>query len=493
MRRFFCTSIAALALAGCSSQPSAPASNESPKAADAMITMTSKSPDAVAALRKGEMLLGNLRNSEATAAFDEALKLDPDFTLAHAYRGSAKPGAEGAKELDDAAAAAAKLPEAERRYIDGLAATRHGDSAAAQAAFARVIELAPADWRGHYNQGLVALGDQQYADAVAAMKKATDRDPKAAASAQNMIGYAALRQDDTEQAIAAFQEYTRALPDEPNPQDSLGEALLAAGRFKDADAAYQKALQLSPQFFPAHQGIAYTRFYQADWAGGRDALQKANDVATRPSDKVTLQQEMAAAAVAQGHIPEALKLLDASEKVQGAQPTDVAIVPVNRAYTMLTIGRYKDAIAPANVALKLADSGALPPGLKNTIRRVALQNRVTAEAQLHDAAAAKATSASLDEAASARPMDPLAQSTMHYGRAMLALAQNDATAAKTEFAQCSREDEFCKWQGVMAAEKRGDKATATTMRDAILKTYKRDPLHLVVRSRLTPARTTSTQ
>jgi Flp pilus assembly protein TadD len=83
-----------------------------------------------------------------------------------------------------------------------------------------------------------------------------------------MIGYAALRQRDPDNAIAAFNEYVRILPQEPNAQDSLGEALLGAGKFTEAETAFRKALELSPQFWNAHEGIAFAKFYAGDWAGG---------------------------------------------------------------------------------------------------------------------------------------------------------------------------------------------------------------------------------
>jgi hypothetical protein len=73
---------------------------------------------------------------------------------------------------------------------------------------------------------------------------------------------------------------------------------------------------------------------------------------------------------------------------------------------------------------------------------------------------------------------------MHHGRGLLALAKGDTATARREFDQCSKEDEVCKYHGVMAAEKAGDAAGAARARDALLKLYRRDPLHLVNYSRL---------
>ncbi len=47
------------------------------------------------------------------------------------------------------------------------------------------------------------------------------------------------------------------------------------------------------------------------------------------------------------------------------------------------------------------------------------------------------------------------------------------------------EDELCKWQGVVTADKAGDKARAVSAREQVLKNFLRDPLHLIVRSPLT--------
>jgi tetratricopeptide (TPR) repeat protein len=475
--------VAATALTACSSPPPPTPASGKAATASATITATTKSPEALAHFQKGQELFDNLRTTEAAEEFSQALKLDPDFLLAHVYHGLVTPGPDGLKEIETAAAAASSLPEAERTLMEGAAAGRRGDLAKATAAYTRVTELAPGDWRGHYVLGQQLQVSQKYPQSVVALKKATELNPNAG-GAQNMLGYTALRQGDTDAAIAAFQQYVRILPQEPNSHDSLGEALLAAGRFKESEASFQKALGLSPQFWAAHQGIAYARLYAGDWKGGREALVSAKNTATRLTDKAAVDDELAAVEVARRDIKAALKILDAVEKTDGIQPSDVAFVPIRRALILIDAGRYREALVPVAAALGIADGGQVTSGFARNLRRRALVARVTAESGLRDVAAATKTSASLEEGATAATDDPLAQSAMHYGRGMLAVAKGDVADARAHFDQCSVEDELCKWQGVVTAEKAGDKTGAAAARDRLLKNYLRDPLHLIVWSRL---------
>src|SRR4030095_10026255 len=103
----------------------------------------------------------------------EALKLDPDFALAHDYHGQTTPGPEGLKEMEAAADAAKNLPQGERSLIEGDLAGRRGENAAAQRSFTRLIELAPAYWRGHFALGTTLLNQEKYAEAIPPLKKAT--------------------------------------------------------------------------------------------------------------------------------------------------------------------------------------------------------------------------------------------------------------------------------------------------------------------------------
>ena len=75
---------------------------------------------------------------------------------------------------------------------------------------------------------------------------------------------------------------------------------------------------------------------------------------------------------------------------------------------------------------------------------------------------------------------------MHFGRGLLAVASGDLATARTHFDQCSADDKWCRWEAMVAAEKAGDKAGASAARQELLKLYRRDPLHLMIRARLTP-------
>src|SRR5262249_31707768 len=73
-----------------------------------VVTVTSMSPDAVAAFHEARDLLDNVRVAEGAAGMKRAIEIDADFALAHAYLGSVTPGAEGLKELETANRLAAK-------------------------------------------------------------------------------------------------------------------------------------------------------------------------------------------------------------------------------------------------------------------------------------------------------------------------------------------------------------------------------------------------
>ena len=487
--RAFGSALALVVMVGCSSS-----SSNAPTAAPAtpaVMTITSKSPEAVERLKKGEILQVNQRTSEALAEFDAALALDPDFALAHAARGSATPGPDGLKELEAAASAASALPTAERSLIEGVLAQRQGEIANARAAYTNLTTAAPGDWRGHYLLGVLLLGVTEYAAAVPELRKAIELDT-AVGGANNMLGYAALQQGDVAAAIKAFEDYTRLLPNEPNPQDSLGEALLAAGRFADAEAAFRKALELSPEFSSGWDGLAYTKHYAGDAAGARDALAKEKAVASRPIDKLGADELRAVMMIAQGNTAEGLALYATLDNIPDAMPLS-AFIPLRRSLVLTGLGRPREAMPLIAAALKRAESGELPRGLSANLRRFALRARAAAAAAAGDAAAAQQSAMQLEQDAAERKEDVNAQSGMHYALGAASLAKRDYAAARDHFARCLARDWPCRLELVMAADKAGDAAAADAARKEIQKLFVRDPGYVWVRSRVDAKPTSDTR
>jgi hypothetical protein len=201
---------------------------------------------------------------------------------------------------------------------------------------------------------------------------------------------------------------------------------------------------------------------------------------------VTAEELFAWAALAQGNTAEALKAFDAAEKVPDVQRTDIALIPIHRAIALVDARRYRDALSQIASALQLADGGQLPPFATRNVRRQGLALRAEAESRLGDVAAAQKSVAALEQEAATQSGNRVLESSLQLARGMAALAQKDLAAARSHFAQCSVEDAYCRWQGMLAAEQARDQAAATEARAEILRVYVRDPLYLYVRARLDP-------
>ena len=159
-----------LCVASCTSQP---ASESSPAQATASgsIAFSSKSPEAIAHLVKGESLRDNQRPDEALEEFSAALKLDPGFVIARLEHGVATPGPTGLTEIEEAATAAKPLPEAERLLADAALSARRGERGDAIRAMRRLTEVAPGYSRGQQLLGVFLIVEENLTDGTAALKE----------------------------------------------------------------------------------------------------------------------------------------------------------------------------------------------------------------------------------------------------------------------------------------------------------------------------------
>lgn len=105
-------------------------------------------------------------------------------------------------------------------------------------------------------QAALIRGDSAGAERILlAAQAATINRFRSLESQVNALGYQLMGSGETARALQAFQLNTRAYPHSANTFDSLGEALLAAGRRDEAIAAYRHAVEVEPGFPPSVQAL----------------------------------------------------------------------------------------------------------------------------------------------------------------------------------------------------------------------------------------------
>jgi tetratricopeptide (TPR) repeat protein len=449
------------------------------------VPITSKSAEAVEFFKKGREYAEDIRTVEAIEQFKKALELDADFALARAWLGAMTPGKEGLDHLERAAVLARGLSDSERVTVEIMLADERGEEAKVRTLRRKLVSLAPGDWRVHLGLGEQLSSERKWPEAITTLKKAAGLNPRAG-SAYNLLGYDYLTMGKSDSAVEAFRKYVSLRPEEPNPQDSLAEALMAAGRFDEAETAFRKALSISPRFWVSWEGIAHARFLRGDWSGGREALAKARDAATRPIDKLEIDARLAWSQAAEGDTAAALATFDAIEKSAAGQNLDVtqAFTPIDRAILLCDTGKPEEALNQVALALENAGKVGIPGGALNDLRRQALAVRIEAEARLGRAADAAKTLAQVEDEVKKTPTNAGLQSIAHFARGSEAMSRGDATAAVDHFSQCIAEDYECRLHLMVAQKKAGDKAGAEATRLSLQLANRRDPLYLFIRSEL---------
>ena len=451
-------------------------------AATATVSVTSKSPEAIKVFEQGRDLTDGERGPEAVELFKKAIELDPEFALAHAYLGIVTQGPPGAAELDKAKTLAAKLPEAERLVIEGAQASRTGNRAAMIAAYTKLSELAPGDWRVMLALGWDAVDTNDHAKAIKSFEKALAIKADLAI-AQDGLAYAHAGLREWDAAIAAAKKQVELLPKQPNPQDTLGEILLLAGKFEDAEKAFHAALEIEPKYNTAWQGIALSRAYRGDWKGTFEASESQNVGAVDTYDSVEVIKDGAWLAFAGGNLPDALVRLDVIEADADAKKTPAYAFAALARASMLQLGG-KPADATKWLELGRTRGEALPAVSKRIVSRdhaigVLRTAALTAKA---DAGADKLV-AGLDQDAK----DSGDPSYAAWGHGLAAWAKTGAKDAVAELTKCRPQLLACRFDLAAAQRKAGDAAGADATEKQIRELPQREASAVYFVTTLAPA------
>ena len=228
------------------------------------IPITTVSDAARAAFVEGRDAMGLVDFPVARARFDAALAADPNFALAHVYRGILAGGAERDEHIRRAVAAADGASPAERLIVESTVAHEAGDHERDVALMVQLTERHPDDpegWLWLANTHGYLHGDS--APSAAAARRGIAADPSYV-SLYNALGYAEMALGNADEAEAAFREQIRLAPDRANPYDSYGELLLDQGRLDEAEAQFRLALAQDPDFDNASMNLVRIAMERSD-------------------------------------------------------------------------------------------------------------------------------------------------------------------------------------------------------------------------------------
>ncbi|MBM3771930.1 MAG: tetratricopeptide repeat protein [Acidimicrobiia bacterium] len=185
------TACAIAVIVGCSQAPSQPPSQPTPSDARER---------AYRANNVGVALLEQLKFPEAAAAFRDALGIEPSLGIAQFNLSLALFYAQDFDGAQKASEDAARLlPQAPQPpYVLGLIARAQGRTDAARAQFDRVRQMDPRDVGVNINMAQIALEDQRYADAIAALRPVVAEESSNVTAAY-VLGLALTRSGDLDE------------------------------------------------------------------------------------------------------------------------------------------------------------------------------------------------------------------------------------------------------------------------------------------------------
>jgi tetratricopeptide (TPR) repeat protein len=428
---------------------------------DGKIPVTTASEEARADFLKGRALADNLRRQEARPLFEEALRKDPAFTMAHVMLSTMSNSAEEFfVHVKAAAASAPKASEGERLLVEGFEAGAMGNIDKRGEAYRKLVQMYPEDERAHQLLGIHLNGIQDHAGAVAELKKAAELQP-GFAPAYNQLGYALRAVENNAEAEAAFRKYIELVPNEPNPYDSLAELLMATGRFDESIAQYRKALSINEKFGSAHRGIAANLTYQGKHADAIAELQKLHDSAANDTERMDALNDMAIVLVDEGNFDAAMEKLAAAQALgeKLGSKADVAQADGTRGQLFLHLGKSAEAKAAFERANSLMAAADIPDQMKRRIELGSHGELALLAAMAKDFATAEKELETLRAGVSALG-NPNQMRRVHEIAGMVALHQQKWDDAIAALKQANQRSPYTMYQLARAYSGKGDKDAA---------------------------------
>jgi serine/threonine protein kinase/tetratricopeptide (TPR) repeat protein len=218
----------------------------------------------------------NVDPERAAEYLEKAIKIDPQFALAHlqlsiAYGVSQKRAAQ-LEALKKAMELSGRAPEKDRLKIEAsYARWIEGNLEKSIVIYEEIVKKYPDDKQSYYDLGAALNAQGRSADAVAAFQESLRLDPEYG-SALNSLGYIYARLGEFEKAVDAFRNYISLTPREANPWDSLGEVYAKTGKIEDAISSYREALKIQPDFESSNLAMSFLHAFREDYQAALDSV-----------------------------------------------------------------------------------------------------------------------------------------------------------------------------------------------------------------------------
>ena len=425
------------------------------------IPITTKSEEAKKEFLQGRDLAEKLRAQESLAHFDKALALDPDFASAELARANSAPTAKDFFEhLNKAVALSGKASEGERLLILANEAGANGEVVKQKEYLDKLVAAHPNDERARLNLGGYYFGQQEYEQAIAHYKKATELAPDYS-PAYNILGYSYRQQGNYQDAEQAFKKYIELIPNDPNPYDSYAELLLKMGRFDDSIAQYRKALSMDSYFVPSHFGIAADLMYLGKHEDAAAELQKMAGQARNDGELRTAYFGMAVVAVDNGKLDKAVQHMD-KEYAVAEKKNDAAAMAADlqaKGNIIAEMQRYDAAQQQFDRSLQVVEASELSQAIKDNAKLLHHFNLAALAIAKKDYAAAKSHAQEYRAGADASK-NPGQVKLAHELAGRIALAEKDYDTAIAELEQANEQDPRNLYRLSQAYQAKGDSARA---------------------------------
>lgn len=430
------------------------------------MTFTTQSSKARSFFERGLAKYDRARAKEATALFEQALEADPNFAMAHLFRGLA---GDSVPHIRKAAEMTENVPESERLFILSWKAQADSQLLKAVEHMEQAVKLLPGEARLRMRLAVLYNATNRRTDALAELNRAIKSDPKFA-PVYNLLGQIQITAGDFPKALEARETYARLLPDEAEPYQALAHTYQQKQEFVKAVEYYTRALKIDPDYINVYRRRGDAKFFSGDIAGARADYRVGLDRA-KGSDRPGLLFAAAFTYVHQGEIDEAAKYYEQAIAIAEAEKEHVMISSgwdaLGRSY--LEAGRLIEA---ANAYRKGYEVSRRAPDYSETDKLLwegryrHARGRILAKLGEFDAAMEHAEWIRLELEKAGNP-NPAYMKSYHYMVGYILVEKRDFKGALEHLKQANTEDVFIKLLMARAHAGLNDRASAAKLMNEI--------------------------